>query len=106
MTAETAPADGTPAGQEQILADLRQILTDVMGEDLLLDGEITASTSFSDDLALESIEFVALAEGLQHRYGGRVDLAAFLADMDIDTIIDLTVGDVTAYIGRCTTAGS
>jgi acyl carrier protein len=107
MTAETAPADRAQAAdQERILAELTQILADVAGEDLLLDVEITMSASFSDDLALESIEFVALAERVQQRYDGRVDLTAFLADMDIDAIIDLTVGDVIAYIRRCTGPGS
>lgn len=106
MTAETAPADGTPAGPERILDELRQILADVAGEDLLLEVEITPSASFSDDLGLESIEFVALAEKLRERYDGRVDVAAFVADMDIDAMIDLTVGDVIAYIQRCTGPGS
>ena len=47
-----------------VLAELEEILTDVIGDDLLLDGPLTMETSFDQDLQLESIEFVALADGL------------------------------------------
>ena len=75
------------------------ILTEVVGDDFLLDTEITPETSFSDDLALESIEFVALSEKLQERYGTRVNLVSFVADMDIDDIMAITVGKLVGYIG-------
>jgi acyl carrier protein len=47
---------------------------------------------------------VALAEKLQHRYGGRVDFAAFVADMDITEIMAMKVGTLVAYIEERTTA--
>jgi acyl carrier protein len=74
------------------------MLAEVLGEDFLLDTEITPATSFSDDLALESIEFVALSEKLQARYGTRVNLVSFVADMDIDGIMAITVGKLVGYI--------
>jgi acyl carrier protein len=87
-----------------VLDEVVQLLIEVVGEDFLLDLEITRDTTFSDDLALESIEFVALAEKLQHRYGGRVDFAAFVADMDITEIMAMKVGTLVAYIEERTTA--
>jgi acyl carrier protein len=74
------------------------MLAEVLGEDFLLDTEITPATSFSDDLALESIEFVALSEKLQARYGTRVNLVSFVAGMDIDGIMAITVGKLVGYI--------
>ncbi|MCW2862487.1 MAG: hypothetical protein JWP48_4195 [Actinoallomurus sp.] len=89
---------------DTVLDEVVQLLIEVVGEDFLLDLEITRDTTFSDDLALESIEFVALAEKLQHRYGGRVDFAAFVADMDITEIMTMKVGTLVAYIEERTTA--
>lgn len=74
------------------------IFTEVVGEDFLLDTEITADTSFSDDLALESIEFVQLSEKLQEHYGARVNLVSFVGDMEIDDIMAITVGKLVGYI--------
>ncbi len=78
----------TPAA---VLAELEKILTEVIGDDLLLDGPLTMETSFDQDLQLESIEFVALAEQLLETYGEQVDFVAWMAEMELDEIIALTV---------------
>lgn len=85
---------------ESIFAELVAILTTVIGEDYLLDIEITRESTFSEDIALESVEFVALGQKLQDRYPG-VNVAAFVADLDIDQIMAITVGDLVDYIERC-----
>jgi len=74
------------------------LLIEVVGEDFLLDTEITPDTSFNTDLALESIEFVALSEKLQDHYGARVNLVSFIGDMDVDGIMAITVGQLVGYI--------
>ena len=91
---------GDSGGDElgTIVAELKQILVEVIGEDFLLEVEVTRATTFSHDLELESIEFVAVAEKLQQRYGGRVDLTGFLAGLSIDQILDLTVGALAAHV--------
>jgi len=81
-----------------VLDEIKEALTEVVGDDLLLAVDITPETRFDDDLALESIEFIALGEQLRQRYGGRVDFAAFIASMEIDEIMALTVGRLEAYI--------
>ncbi|HEV2372501.1 MAG TPA: phosphopantetheine-binding protein [Streptosporangiaceae bacterium] len=81
-----------------VVSEVVRILTEVVGEDFLLDTEITERTTFSDDLALESIEFVALAERLQARYGDRVNLIEFIGAKDIDDIMAMTVGELARYI--------
>ena len=81
-----------------VLDEVVRILTEVVGEDFLLDIEITPETTFSDDLALESIEVVALAGKLQEHYGERVNLASLISDMDINDIIAMNVGKLVSYI--------
>jgi acyl carrier protein len=90
--------------KDKILEEVVQMLTEVVGEDFLLDLDITMDTTFNEDLALESIEFVALAEKFQQRYGGRIDFAAFLSEMEIDEIMGMTVGTLVSYIEERTTA--
>ncbi|MEU9020008.1 acyl carrier protein [Actinomadura sp. NPDC048394] len=83
---------------DDALTQVVRMLAEVVGEDFLLDVEIGRDTSFNEDLGLESIEFVALADKLRDHYGDGVDLAAFIAGMDIDEIMDLTVGDLVDHI--------
>jgi acyl carrier protein len=81
-----------------VLDEITRMLAEVLGEEFLLDIEVSPRTSFSDDLALESIEFVHLSELLQQRYGERVNLAAFISGLDIDEIMAMTVGQLAGYI--------
>ena len=47
------------------LTTISNLIHEVIGEDWDLEEEITLDTTFSEDLELESIEFVALAEKMQ-----------------------------------------
>jgi acyl carrier protein len=91
--------------QQAVLEDVVEMLIEVLGDEFLLELEVDEQTRFNEDLAIESIEFVALAEKLKLRYGSRVDFVAFLADKDIDEIMALTVGQVTSYIHDGLAAG-
>ncbi|MEV7414945.1 acyl carrier protein [Streptomyces sp. NPDC089919] len=84
------------------LAEITRMLADVVGEEFLLADEVTMETTFNDDLALESIEFVALAERLHQRYGAAADLMGFLAENDMEQILAMSVGDLVAHIDRVT----
>ncbi|MCL7493748.1 MULTISPECIES: phosphopantetheine-binding protein [Streptomyces] len=97
-------ADPFPERARTILAEITDMLVRVVGDELLVVGEITPATTFNDDLALESIEFVALAELLQQRYGSSVDLLGLLAEKDIDQILAMTVGELAVHIDRATAA--
>ena len=77
--ATTPTAGAAPPSPEEVLAEVRTLLVDVIGDDFLLDTEIELDTSFNEDLELESIEFVALSERLLERYGAQVDFVAWMA---------------------------
>jgi acyl carrier protein len=106
VTVDQSLGGGQPAGQpgtQRIIGDIAAMLSEVVGEDigdLLPAGAITAATTFNEDLSLESIEFVMLAEKLREHYGSGVDLTAFVAGMDIDEIMTMTVGQLAAHIER------
>lgn len=86
--------------EETVFGDVVGVLVEVLGDEFLLELDVDADTRFNEDLAVESIEFVALAEKLKFKYGARVDFVAFLAGMDIDQITALTVGQLTSFIHR------
>jgi acyl carrier protein len=88
---------------EQILTEIRAMLTEIIGAEYALGLDIGMDTSFDNDLQLESIEFVKLATMLAERYGDQVDFVAFLATKELDEIIEMTTGEVVAYIASCLT---
>lgn len=93
------PVDTTTAvTTASVLDDVRSMLHDVIGEDELFGIDIELDTAFDEDLEVESIEFVALAEQLELRYGDRVDFVGWMAGMDLDEIIALTVGQLVDLI--------
>jgi acyl carrier protein len=86
------------ASEDAILAYVRRHLGAVIGDPELFHTEITKNTTFSGDLELESIEFVALADQLRTEFGERVNFVAFLAKKHVDDMVALTVGDVVRYV--------
>ncbi|SME95491.1 acyl carrier protein [Streptomyces sp. Amel2xC10] len=97
------------ADEGTVLADLTGMLARLLEDEYGLDDvEIDMGTSFNRDLELESIDLVTLAGMLQERYGERVNLAEFLAGLEFDEIVELTVGDLVEYVVvqlRATEAG-
>jgi acyl carrier protein len=89
--------------EAQVLDVVRTLVAEIIGEEYLLDLTIDMDTSFEDDLEMESIEFVKLGARLTEHYGGKVDFASFLADLDLDEIISMRVGTVVGHIVDATT---
>jgi acyl carrier protein len=87
--------------QQEILADVAEMIREIVAEDWVRDLEIGMETSFATDLELESIEIVALSEKLQEHYGDRVDFVGWLSGMEIDEIISLRVGQLVEFIESC-----
>ncbi|MGH3826950.1 MAG: acyl carrier protein [Pseudonocardiaceae bacterium] len=99
----------TSKASDVMLRELSGMLREVLGEyELGADSEITAATTFFGDLELESIDLVVLAGHLEARYGSRVNIAEFIATLELDEIIGLTVGRLVDYVLDClrTTSGS
>ncbi|WP_370221001.1 phosphopantetheine-binding protein [Kitasatospora sp. MAP12-22] len=81
------------------------MLATVLEEYGLDDAEVTMESRFTQDLELESIDLVTLAGQLQERWGGRINFAEFIAGMELDEIIGLTVGRLVHHVvGRLQSA--
>ena len=87
--------------KDSVLNEVARVVRDVIGEEWASDIPILLTSSFADDLELESIEFVALAERLKEKYGKKVDFAGWLAKKELKEIIGLRVGDLVEFILQC-----
>ena len=86
---------------DEILRAVEQALVAIAGDEILIAGPVTMTTSFTGDLELESIEFVALAEKLQEKFGERVHFVGWISGKELDQIIQLTVGELVEFIRSC-----
>jgi len=93
--------DAGQRDREDILRTVERLLVEITGDEILLAGPITLTTSFNGDLELESIEFVALAEKLQQRFGNSVDFVGWISKKELDQLIALTVGELVEFIASC-----
>ncbi|MDH6135657.1 acyl carrier protein [Kitasatospora sp. MAA4] len=84
--------------EQEILREIAAMLAAVLDEYGLDDAEVTMEARFTEDLELESIDLVTLAGQLQQRWGERINFAEFIAGMELDEIIGLTVGRLVDYV--------
>jgi acyl carrier protein len=81
-----------------VLADVCTMIAEVIGEEYVSEADISVDTAFYADLEIESIEFIALGEALQARYGDHIDFPAWIATMEVDDIIAMRVGQLVDHI--------
>jgi len=86
------------APEGDILAAVIETIRTTINEDWIEDFPIGPETRFHDDLELESIEFVKIADAMQARFGKDLDIAGFLSGRSIQELIDLSVGDLAGFI--------
>ncbi len=88
-------------GERRMVGEVIALLRQVIGDDPRWADRVTPSARLDQDLRLDSLEMTALAALLAQAYGDRVDLAAFMAGLDFDQLVALTVADVASYVRAC-----
>jgi acyl carrier protein len=83
---------------DPVLALVIEKIRSTINEDWIQDIEIERSTRFNDDLEIESIEFIKIANAIQQHYGARLDVAGWLSGKGIHELIALSVGDLSDYV--------
>lgn len=84
--------------RQETLYLVRALLADVLGPENMLGLAVGWDTSFDVDLQMESLEFVTLIERLAQHHGDTVDFVAWLAALEMEEIITLTVGDLVSFV--------
>ncbi|MEY9962733.1 acyl carrier protein [Streptacidiphilus sp. MAP12-16] len=101
MTISEPTAAPHAASEQEVLTEITGMLAAVL-DDYGLDAvQVTMESRFIQDLELESIDLVTLAGHLQARWGEGVNFAEFVAGLELDEIIDLTVGRLVRYVVSC-----
>jgi acyl carrier protein len=88
---------------DMVFGEVVSLLTEITGDQELLGFEISPATTFHEDLQMESVDLVTFTGTLIDHFGERVDLAAYLSDLELDDIIALTVGQIADYVTGCLT---
>lgn len=83
---------------DQVLVAVADTIRTTIAEDWVDDFDIGRETRFSEDLEMESIEFVKLADALQARFGEDIDLVGWLSGKSIHELIQLNVGQIADFI--------
>ena len=84
--------EGPPVTADDVTADdMAAALAAATGDESLLSAGISAATRLEGDLCLDSLDLAAVGALLRDRYGTAVDLPRYVAGLDIDKIIELTV---------------
>lgn len=86
------------SSETAVLGEIRAILAEVLDLSDVADIEIESEMTLTDELGLESIDLVSIGAMLTERYGEKVNLAAFLAEQEIDDVIKLTVGRLVDFV--------
>lgn len=93
--------------ERQVLAEISEMIVGVLDDYLPADESgIHMGSRFGDDLEMESIDLVTLSGRLTEWYGPSVNFAEYLAGLELDEIIELTVGRLVDYVVRCLRAGT
>jgi acyl carrier protein len=80
------------------LAESAALLARAVGEDAGWAAAVRPNALLEADIGLDSVELADLSALLCSRYGPRADLLRWLAGMDLDQIIGLTVSDLAAHV--------
>ena len=91
----------TTTAQEQIYEKMKEWLTEVIGERFIEEYDVTMDSTLSGDLEMESIEIVELSEKIMAHYGDKIKVSTWLAELNLESLVMLTVGDVVNFIDKC-----
>jgi acyl carrier protein len=94
----TASAISTDPLFAAVRTTVETAIRDVVGDWYYEECRIGLDSTFAEDMELESIEVMEIAERLIEEYEGRVDFVAWFADMELDDLIELTLGSVVGFI--------
>jgi acyl carrier protein len=93
-----------PPTVEAVLADITEMVLEVLADYDPGEVEITADTTFHEDLGLESIDLVTIGSMISERYGDHVNLAEFLAEKELDDVIGMRIGLLVDFVVAATGA--
>ncbi|MCW4354240.1 phosphopantetheine-binding protein [Hoyosella sp. YIM 151337] len=90
--------DSGTVDESEVFDAITSMLADMLEVFDVDPNEITRGTEFHDDLEMESIDLVALSGQLRERWGEQVNFAQFIAGMELEQIMHVTVGQLVDFV--------
>jgi acyl carrier protein len=85
-------------GRNSVVAQIEQIVTEIIGEDAAEFLNFTDKSRFILDLEMDSIQLIHLIECVNNVYGAQVNFVEWLSVKSVEEILALTVGDVADFV--------
>jgi acyl carrier protein len=83
---------------DSVRATVERLIAEVVGEDFYEVYDVGLDSTFAEDLELESLEILELAERLIETYEGRVDFVGWFAAMEFEDLVDLDMGTLVDFV--------
>ena len=83
--------------KEQAVQEIRAAIHQVVGQEWAAEMEISADTSLSEGIELDSIEISKVIEIMLKKFPD-ADFESWFARMNMEKIVGLTVGDIAEFI--------
>ena len=88
--------------REQLFGRVHQTVEDaivsVVGRWYYDECQVGLDSTFAEDVELESMEVMEIAENLIETYEGRVDFVSWFSGMELEDLVELTLGDVVEFV--------
>jgi acyl carrier protein len=84
--------------KEIIYEQLIQLVTEIIGSDIIEELNITKESILTKDLEMDSIEIVAFAEKVKVQYETRVDFTNWISNMELEALINLSFSQIIDFI--------
>lgn len=82
---------------KSVYETLVHTIVDVVGEKFYTPSDIHLDATFANDIELESMEMMEVAERMIETYR-EVDFMAWFSQMEFKDLVELTVGDIVDFI--------
>ncbi|HEV7761360.1 MAG TPA: hypothetical protein VGO78_20285 [Acidimicrobiales bacterium] len=83
---------------ESVRGTVEGTIIDVVGRWYYEECQTGLDSTFAEDIELESMEVMEIAERLIETYEGKVDFVTWFSSMDFEELIVLTIGDVVNFV--------
>jgi acyl carrier protein len=83
---------------ESVRVTVEGTIIEVVGRWYYEECDAGLDSTFAEDIELESMEVMEIAERLIETYEGKVDFVSWFSEMDFEQLIVITIGDVVNFI--------
>jgi len=87
--------------QEKIFGKIKELITEVIGEDFIEEYNVNMNSTLTGTLEMESIEIVELSEKIKLFYGQQIGINDWMAKMNLEELVNLAIKDIVNFLEGC-----